>query len=200
MKKKIFAATAIFLLVATFVLFKTSFNDSVKATQNNITFDEVSWAISYDDLGGVTGASDTIVVGQIVGIDSQTRSVLGQPRWGTEYLYHTDYKFRVVQVLKGTANGDILVRQTGMFGKQELREDPLMRVGEQYILFLREWKSGSYSVVAGPEGRFKLINDKVYSMDIAAPDRNIELPQQLQANGLTKATFVESVSGILSEQ
>jgi len=45
----------------------------------------------------------------------------------------------------------------------EVEDDPLFRVGETMVLFLREYAPGPFYVIGGPTGRFEVIHGTVVS-------------------------------------
>src|SRR5206468_4090189 len=71
------------------------------------------------------------------------------------------------------------VAQTGgVIGnsKQEVRDDPLMEIGERVILFLNfDPQNGIYGTLGGPQGRLIVTNHLVYSLNVLYPDRNIDI-------------------------
>ena len=80
--------------------------------------------------------------------------------------------------------------QTGAQGKQEITDDPVFIVEDKYILFLHEYEDGKYFVERGPQGRFMVVNEKVYSMN------NILLkaaPVALDVNNLDMNSFINSI-------
>jgi hypothetical protein len=77
---------------------------------------------------------------------------------------------------------------------QELKDDPLFQSGDSYVLFLREWEPGKYNVVGGPQGGFKIVNGKIYSMNYLYSGNNIRLPAATQIDGASKAKFLQSLT------
>jgi uncharacterized lipoprotein YehR (DUF1307 family) len=152
---------------------------------------DASWSEGFQSLSDMRKASDLIVSGEVVGVDKVTKHVLGEPRWGTEYLFLTDYKFRVDRVIKGASESLIVIRQTGAEGKQEVTDDPLFRIGQQAVLFLRTGDSGTYMVAGGPQGRFIVLGGKVYSLNHVRS--SVTVPESLQVNGTSRDTFISNL-------
>jgi hypothetical protein len=97
----------------------------------------------------------------------------------------TDFTFTVDEVLAGALKSEaVVVRQTGGVnsrGNYELLDDPLMKVGETYVLFLRYDEATKVHVVlGGPQGRFVSDGMTVSALSIAFPGR-----QHLHDTGIT---------------
>lgn len=149
----------------------------------------ISWAYAYDNVEQLSIKADLIVVGRIAKVIAETSEGI----WGAGHLYFTDFSFDVDKVLKGKEVKQITIHQTGAVGKQEVSDDPLFVPGEQYILFLHEYEDGKYFVLGGPQGRFKIVGDEVFTMNRVLPDK-VVLPQGLDINGMQKTDFIDSIS------
>jgi hypothetical protein len=71
----------------------------------------------------------------------------------------TRYPVEIERVGLGSTNAGarIAVVQSGGGGTSE--DDPLMRAGEPYVLFLHGVPDGSFAVVGGPQGRLSVTSD-----------------------------------------
>ena len=94
-----------------------------------------------------------------------------------DVLYHTGFSLRVEEILKGECKDTIVVYQTGKPGVQEIRDDPLIKVGEQALLFLTEYKPDHFRVIGGPQGRYIIHDDHASSLNYEYPERDIYIPQ-----------------------
>jgi len=127
------------------------------------------WAYTYSNLTEVRNAADRIVEGVIV--DTSTS--------GCELIF-TYYTVKIIVTVKGNSDSSLItVAQTGgVIGnsKQEVRDDPLMEIGERVILFLNfDPQNGIYGTLGGPQGRLIVTNHLVYSLNVLYPDRNIDI-------------------------
>lgn len=165
--------------------------------QNQGTITSVSWAEYYADIGELCDAADLIAVGEIDRVISESSEKVAEARWGGVLLYTTDFAFRIEQVIKGEEVEEILLHQTGVAGKQEVRDDPLFEQGERCVLFLREYEAGKYYVLGGPQGRFEIIDDEVFSMNHVLPDEAIWLSAELDFDGVDLESFIASVEASL---
>ncbi len=167
---------------------------SVSVSMQNLTFEvDVSWAKGYAGIEDLSAEADLIAVGTVKNIVGVTGDVIGEDRWGPIILYFTDYAFSVERVLKGPQDiREVVIHQTGAAGKEEIRDDPLLERGDGYVLFLHEYDTGKYYILGGPQGRFQIIENKVFSMNNIFPV-NISLHPGLDVKGVEKANFLESV-------
>lgn len=96
--------------------------------------------------------------------------------------------FSTIQVLDGQAPGTFKLFKTGS-ADLYLRNDPLYRAGERYVLFIRprQGEPGTYLPVA-PDGRLRLDQDGEAQAFINSPPAN-------QLEGLTPQQIDAEVSG-----
>ncbi len=137
------------------------------------------------DLATLVHESDLVVVGRVVGegITSQevqpvrtpipfqpdpsrpappTRSLgpdSGPSSPAGIVIVTTSYPVETERVGLGSASSGsrIAVVQSG--GGDVLEDDPLMRAGERYVLFLHGLPDGNFAVVGGPQGRLSVTSD-----------------------------------------
>lgn len=122
--------------------------------------------VDYPNLKTLTNSSDSVVVGKVVEI----KGTHGHA--AAENIPVTDFAVTVDLALKGSLQrGDtITVQQLG--GNNAIAEaDRLMKVGEEYVLFLGYTPDMQvYTALGGPQGKFMIQNQKVYSMDNFDPE------------------------------
>jgi hypothetical protein len=171
---------------------------SAAVSMQNLTIElGVSWAESYANIEDLSAEADLIAVGTVKDVIGVTADVVGAARWGPVALYFTDFAFSVERVLKGPQDlREVMIHQTGAAGKQEIPDDPLLKPGDKYVLFLHEYETGKYYILGGPQGRFQIITGEVFSMNNILPGI-VSLPPGLDVKGVEKASFLESVSAII---
>jgi hypothetical protein len=125
------------------------------------TSTSASWADSARSIPELIQHSDAVVRGavdQVAGTGYDSTSIPN-----SKGVPFTEFSFKVTDWIRGTGPDTIVLHQSGGPAEDgstfELDDDPLFRVGESDVLFLKESPSGSYYVVAGPTGRF-LVSDK----------------------------------------
>jgi hypothetical protein len=127
---------------------------------------DASFAHAYSTIEELCGEADIIAVGTVTAIETVNEWIVGETRWGPSVLWSTDFVFTVEQVLRGPENlSGVVINQGGAQGQWEIRSDPLFKIGEQYVVFLHEPIQGGRGItLGGPQGRFRIIADEVFSM------------------------------------
>lgn len=137
---------------------------------------QASWPTYYGSIAALTADAPLVVVGAVTGVANAT-AVEQSAGAVTASLIFTDVTVRIDRVLRGTAPGaTVQVRQTGGTAngtRLEVADDPLLQVGDQYVLFLRPGGADTYAVVGGPQGRLVLRNGRVSSLSTVYPRRRI---------------------------
>ncbi len=156
---------------------------------------DVSWDQSYSNIDDLVSDSfvDLIVVGMIDRVVEITKTKEAETSQGPVYVYFTDFNFRIESVLKGTDRKEIVIHQTGAESGGQINEDPLFGPGERYLLFLHEFAPGKSFVVGGPEGRYRIIDGKVFSMNYLLPPKTYFVNEGLDINGVLEGGFIESI-------
>jgi hypothetical protein len=79
-----------------------------------------------------------------------------------------------------------------------LREDPLMNVGDELILFLHHFRETDpndyYYVEGGPQGRFIVHGSKVYGLaDLYGIPDVLSMVGHLKTNGMSLSNFLDQI-------
>jgi hypothetical protein len=162
-------------------------------TNSLVTIVSVDWAIYYQNLAELYRGADLIAYGEIDRIIEVQAQTISHTDRGDIIHYNTDFDFNIIQVLKGDETEEAVIHQLGAAGKMTVMDDPLFEPGEAYILFLRKTESGICVVLGGPQGRFKVNDGKVYSMDNAYTDKIIISPE-LSYNGVDLNNFIAYIT------
>lgn len=108
-----------------------------------------SWTNVYPTLREMGTNADAIAIGQVSAIVGTTVDTSGIP--------YTDFSYVAEAWLKGGAEETILIHQTGGQNESgttvESDDDPLLAVGEQSLVFLKQYAPGQYFIMGGPTGR-----------------------------------------------
>lgn len=155
MKKIIYLGILFFSLIIGFTLFYEN-------NSNKVTYDyaSASWSKSYSSLVELNNDSEIIGVVTITGIKN------------TEYINNkiplTRFEAKVDYALKGClTNDEIVITQTGINSGDyvfQIEDDPLMKVGNSYLIFGYENEANTVTILSGPQGRFVYEDDKVTSI------------------------------------
>ncbi|GHO51965.1 hypothetical protein [Ktedonobacter robiniae] len=169
------AVCALFSLLALGGCGSASDQTSATTTSSNTTPQivhlDMSWSKNYHTLKDLKQDAGVAVHGTITRIINQEVDSAGIPYTNFEFtvshIAHDPAKSLTKNAVVGGATR-ITIHQTGGVVNNthyESSDDPLFQVGEQYILFLKEYKPGFYYVIGGPTGRFKVQNGAVSPMN-----------------------------------
>jgi len=137
----------------------------------------VDWSKGYANLRELTADSDLIVFatvqesttneGQIVSTIFTMK--IDTLLWGEPL----DATFRVYMTGGKNADGSLT----------QVAGDPLMKEGEEYLLFCQENKDGTYTVLGGPQGRFRYRDGTLTA--IYQPDKSLTVPRNTDADSVS---------------
>jgi hypothetical protein len=151
-----------------------------------------SWGIYFDNLPDLCMAADVIAVGVIERVVDVDRA---------RHMEMTRFGFRPQKVLKGGNDGELIINSCGVSGMQgtQIIEDPVFNIGERWVLFLQEGSPGNYHNF-GPWGRYKVIDDRVYSINHVQDSSLISwhLPE-LDFNGVGIDDFLAKITEVLDD-
>ena len=137
-----------------------------------------SW-IRQSSMDKILGVTDAVVVGRVVAVDagkSLTPSrvkpappdLRDTPQRRTPEIPTRRIQLDVRDTFRGSVPARLAVFQTGGETKGgdvlSLEGDPVFRVGEEYLLFLKQRDDGLYAY-HGPDGRYRVSDDRLKSFD-----------------------------------
>ncbi len=137
---------------------------------------EVSWADAYASLDDMAQNVPIIVRGTVVSAsDCFDGPLSGAAKAGYNVppIKKTSFTFKVSSVLKGEVGQEITLYQTGCEGKMVVEGDPLMKVGDEYVLFLKKSPSQDVYFVSSQSGRLVVHGGQVLSLSKAAPGADV---------------------------
>lgn len=177
--KQRFVALALVAIFAAIILGcsnQSTFSPEKPYPQSGPIMSEVSWAKGYDDLSSLRAESVVVVEGRVTRlVELIARNTADSPGRAPPPLLMSDFEFQVERVLQGNlAPGPVVVRQTGGIQDgltMEIRDDPLFRIGDRYILFLAKGPDRFFAL--GPWGRLIVEDGRAYSLSKVLPERNI---------------------------
>jgi len=148
----------------------------------------VDYVNSYENLGELAADADLIAIGTI----DRTIEVISDKATGDQ-TYLTRSAFRVERVVKGDADEEIIISQTGAIGWAEEVGNPIFKPGERYFLFLRDSLEGIHYLV-NPLGRYAIKSNNVYSMNYILPTGQSRPPQDLMYRNINLEEFISRVT------
>ena len=138
----------------------------------------VDYVKSYENLGELAKDADLIAYGTI----DRTETVPDESTRDGEdprtQLRNTRATLRVEKSIKGDFTDEIIIIQTGAAGWLQEMGNPVFTSGERCFLFLRGGEDGIYGLLH-PDGRFRIENDKVSSMNFVLPTGQARPPLDL---------------------
>lgn len=145
---------------------------------------DASWAQGYVSLKAMAAQSSAVTEVQVVTAVDSTVDSAGIP--------YTDFEVKILRVIRGRLPATVIVHQTGS-AHFMVSDDPLLQVGATYILFVHQYQPGHVFVLGGPEGRYVVLQQAVYSLNHVTP--RVGIPKRLDAFEVPLATFVREITG-----
>lgn len=199
-KRKFVQLTLALAMVAISTFGAISCNNEV-APVDQIQLDEdevgnwgVSWVMGYKTFDGLLADKDMDLIA--VGVIDRVIEVTEVERSKRVTTYRTAFAFKIETLLMGEEAKEVVVYQSGSpdVPSSAFSDDPIFKVGERHLLFLKENVHDSYSSI-GPWGRYKIVNNKVYSLNYVLPsDRNYKPEETLDFNGLGLSAFIGDIT------
>lgn len=150
-----------------------------------------SWIYNYKDVNELKESADLIVLGTV------SDSVQEKSDEIDNDLIFTRSTIEITKVISGKADlKEVSVRQMGGHnGKEvvELEDDPLMKKGDEVILFLKEYETNKFKIIGGPQGRFIVDNGKVFSVG-EYQDNDFAITSGQETSGKQLSAFIESLT------
>jgi hypothetical protein len=172
---------------------------NMKESENTFTLD-ACYEKAYNDITElIQDDNDLIIYGKVIESNTYLEWLGGNIR----SIIVTNYTVEIKESLKGTVKGTVIVHKLGgeLDGrKMSNPEDPFLTVGEEYIMFLKLTPTGHYALRGGPQGRFVVQNNVVYSLGEYNNSQKIQaVTSNLDLNGITLNQFLNQIKGNLSK-
>lgn len=107
---------------------------------------------------------------------------------------YTKFTIRIKEVLKGDySEPTIVVDQKGGTYRGSVwtvKNDPLMKEGDEVILYLN-WCVDRYRIYGGPQGRFQIVDGRLYNIAEIDPSIGIVVKDGLKMNGADSSQLRE---------
>ena len=154
-KNKIFIAVLILLAALILIVLGVKF---IGTSRLETVYMNTSWADFYENIEALCSESDIVAVVEITGVNGQYESG----------VLMTNYNARLITPINGPGENEkvVIVQTGGIQGNQkfEIRDDPLMEIGDTYLIFGRKNDLGTITILGGPQGRFVYENGKVTTL------------------------------------
>ena len=150
-----------------------------------------SWAYNYKNVQELTEHSDLIAYVSIATMDTYEQNG----------IVMTKYQANIVEEIYGEKARTVEIIMTGgVVGKTlyEFEDDPLMSAKDEFLIFARKNVSGTYTILSGPQGRFVVKDDKVFSLNVALSEVRKASPySSIYVNGMEKEQFISQIRDCL---
>ena len=154
-----------------------------------------SWVYNYSDLEEMTKDSDMIA---LVREDKllETYEEGGLP--------FSEYQMQVIEPILGVnQNEEITILMTGGEVEDyilEVEDDPLIRDGEEFLVFCKQNKDGTFRVVSGPQGRMVYEDGKLSSLNTENSNaRKTNVYMNIHINNVDAETLIDEIKEYLNE-
>jgi hypothetical protein len=159
----------------------------------DIKYMSASWPKRYSSISELANDDrvDLIISGTVVDSQEYQKYAKNGPGW---YM-KTNYTISINSIHYGKFDEKVIqVHQTGGHREDVLImfiEDPLMAIDDEYVLFLHKYTSDEYYVVGGPQGRFVINDELIYSLgEFTKNDEVSSLTHNLDTGGVKIDKFV----------
>lgn len=193
----------IFAAIFGFVSICFAVTGCAKGNQTLSAYEKVpisaSWAYHYSGIDDLAENSDLIAV-----ITVKDRIADKDNKQYGAML--TKYTVQIDTLIYGEETDRITVIMTGGTDDAEkkiyeISDDPLMENGDTYLIFAKQNEDGTYAILSGSQGRFVIIDDKVYSLNAV----NEQVKESNHGSGITvdgtpKEAFFKQIVAALTER
>jgi hypothetical protein len=158
----------------------------------NVPLATVDWSRYYTSISQVIADSDAIVIGEVTSSVVFSKPNPTAPNHTSSFV-HTDHTFKIEAVYKGKVlAGSIIIEQYGD-SKSYISDSPQLPIGKTVILCLYEYAPGEYNIVGGPQGRFHVVDGKVFSLgEVYEP--SAETCKNVLAKGISLDSFLKLIT------
>lgn len=152
------------LIVAMLTLVACSNKSSVDYSQYSKVPLTASWSYNYESVRELADTCD--LAAYVTIIEQET-----DERYNSYGIDLTIYTAEIRESLFGQSDGKIHIVMTGKIDEKEKKiyeiiDDPLMKPGDEFFVFAKNNEDGTYTILSGPQGRFEIIDNMVYSLNI----------------------------------
>ncbi len=151
-----------------------------------------SWSYGYASIEEMAKTSDIVAIVKITGTESKPDSG----------IHFTNYIADVKQLIRGNDEKEITIYMTGGIDEEqkviyELGDDPLMQIGDEFLIFARKNQDGTYTILSGPQGRYEVKDNCVYPLnDSTVLVKSLKQRSEITADGEPIEEFIEFVQSV----
>ncbi len=149
-----------------------------------VTVLRVCQAYGYGGVKELTGKSDYIAVINVAEAEVNNLQTL--------------YTVETAKSIYGDETEDVRLAFIGGSAAENVN-DPLMEIGDTFLVFARKNDDGTYAVLGGSQGRFVIEDGLVYSLNCAdmRSESTQSPPSNIMSDGVPFDDFIGSIEGYL---
>lgn len=158
-------------------------------------FMHASWTYRYADVEDLTKNSDCIAIIKIMDNGSSYRK---------DIVPDTVYSANVIRAIYNCEEGDKLkiymtggIRDNKIF---ELRDDPLMKKGEEYLIFAKKNEDGTVTTLTGTQGRMHYKNGKISSLNVVNHQVKESSGSSIIIENVSEDTFINEIKEYIANK
>ena len=165
MKNTLKAIVGFGLIVVMFALAACSNQSATDYSQYEKIPLNASWSYNYESVNELADNCDLAAYVTITGMETDDK----YKSYGVDL---TIYTAEIRESLFGKKDGTIRIVMTGMVDEKERKiyeivDDPLMKLSDEFFVFAKSNEDGTYTILSGPQGRFEIIDNMVYSLNVS---------------------------------
>ncbi len=201
MKKLQIATIAVFTIVIVFIstLGLRKASDTEDYSKYKKVYLNASWAYNYEDVSELTENCDLAAYISVTGWESNHK----YKDYGVDL---TVFTAEIQDSLFGKKEGTVRIVMTGKIDEKEkiiyeIADDPLMKPGDKFFVFAKANEDGTYTILSGPQGRFAIVNDAVYSLNVC--DNQVKMHNSgsnININNQSKEDFYSQINAAIVER
>ena len=201
MKKLQIATIAVFTIVIVFIstLGLRKASDTEDYSKYKKVYLNASWAYNYEDVSELTENCDLAAYISVTGWESNHK----YKDYGVDL---TVFTAEIQDSLFGKKEGTVRIVMTGKIDEKEkiiyeIADDPLMKPGDKFFVFAKANEDGTYTILSGPQGRFVIVNDAVYSLNVC--DNQVKMHNSgsnININNQSKEDFYSQINAAIVER
>lgn len=156
--KKIISIISVIAFVTICIIGINSLINNNKDVQE-VSYLSASWNYNYNDIQEISIDSDLIALVQVNKLISESQE---------NGIPYSTFEVQVIDPIYGCEKGETFpLYMTGSENDQkkiEIIDDPLLEVGQAFLVFTQKNEDGTYKILGGPQGRLEYKDSKLNSL------------------------------------
>ena len=156
--KKIISSISFIAIAFICILGMNGFINKNKEKQE-VSYLKASWGYNYSDIQEISTASDLIAMIRVNKLISNSKE---------NVIPFSTFEVQVIDPIYGCEDGETFpIIMTGLQNdkeKIEIIDDPMLEVGQKFLVFTRKNEDGTYKILSGPQGRLEYKDGELNSL------------------------------------